>query len=104
MGSNDLRKILSSESKWTDKTAFRHKHNFCISAIMKLEQPQNTYYFDVLKCDRCYSFVGVYREGGHDGFIGTFDKLSDEERNRPIIHLVKSHKTIGYKGAELKLK
>ena len=104
IGSYNLRKILNSESKCTDKIASKHKHRFSVLAIAEVQQPNAVYYFDVVKCKDCNSFVGVHRKGAYDGFIGKFEDLSEEEKMRPCVKLIKTHKTIGYKGAELNLK
>jgi hypothetical protein len=80
MGSTKLRRLFKSESKWTDKNCDRHKHNFCVRSIVEIEhlgkgnnQGNRIYYYEVMKCEQCNSFVCVPHDGAIDGFISDFN-------------------------------
>lgn len=60
MGNAQIRKLIKSEGKWTDKECPRHKHNFCIPVIVELigeEQKHNGIKrYKAIKCECCNSF------------------------------------------------
>lgn len=97
MGSNSLRRICKEESKWTDKDATRHKHNFCIEACVEMLQGDSHHasYYHVMKCEYCNSFRCIEKEGSIMGYVPTCIS------GLPLIKLYRSHKTIGFKGAVL---
>ena len=99
MGYAQLRKIYKSETKWTDKTANKHKHDFCVHAIVRLRHLESgTDYYDVMKCKHCNSFRSMPKEGAINGFISGRDYNGE----LPLIKLKTSHKyIIEFKGAEL---
>ena len=98
MGHNSLRRVITSECKWTDKDAPKHKHNFCIEACVEMVQGEKNWvsYYHFMKCDCCNSLHSIPKEGAVNGFIQM--RLP----NLPLIKLYRSHKTIGFKGAILR--
>lgn len=96
MGNNGLRNYLHKESRWTDKFASKHKHNYCIEANVELSHPICTLYFHVMKCEHCNSFRSIPKQGSVTGMIEAPIK------DLPTIRLYKTHKTIGFRDAELK--
>lgn len=96
MGNNSLRKLISSETRWTDKEAPKHKHIFSVEACVELEQDGRKTYYHVNKCEKCNSFKCIGTSNNCTGF--SKDKID----GLPIIKLYRSHKTIGFKGAIIK--
>ena len=95
MGNNSLRRVLEKETKWTDKTAKRHKHSFIIEACVQIRQDNYVCFYHVLKCEFCNSFHSICEDNNITGFVNT--RIS----GLPLIKLYKSHKTIGFSGAVL---
>ncbi len=60
MGNANIRRLIKSEGKWTDKDCPRHKHDFCIPVIVELigeEQKHNgVRRYKAIKCKYCNSF------------------------------------------------
>lgn len=99
MGSTKLRRLLNNESKWVDKDAPRHKHDYSEHTIVQLRNVDKVSYYDVMKCKRCNSFKAISKPMSAMGFIGnTYDG------DLPILKLYRSHKwIIGFSGATLEL-
>ena len=61
MGITKIRRLCSSENKWTDKSCERHKHNFIIPCTVILTGNENkhirTSYYNAIKCEHCNSFI-----------------------------------------------
>lgn len=95
MGNTSLRRLLSKETKWTDKDTQRHKHNFNIETCACVKCGNTVSYYHVMKCEYCNSFHSIPEEGNITGFRVT--SIS----GLPLIKLYKSHKTIGFNGAVL---
>ena len=86
LGNTKLRRLLVKESKWTDKEAPKHKHNFCEPVIVEVQKPFYSLYYKALKCNRCYSFRNA---------------KCCKEATEPTIRLKSSHSMIGFKDAVL---
>lgn len=72
------------ESRWTDKSAARHKHSFKIKAVVRLHMCENHLrYYEILKCEHCNSFINAR-------YI-PFDRSALTE---PVIDLYSPHKWI----------
>ena len=84
MGNNNLRRLLKQESKWTDKSATRHKHHFNKDVYIVLEKDSVTLHYKAVGCKYCSSFVNA---------IFTKELITD----LPIIHLYSPHKSLGFK-------
>ena len=97
MGKAKIRRILSSESKWIDKDAPRHKHNYSTHAVVQLRNVDKVSYYDVMKCSKCNSFKTIPKPTSAMGFIGDTYK-----GDLPILRLYSSHKWImGFSGSTL---
>ena len=95
MGNTKIRKLINQESKWTDKSAPRHKHNFTVSAIVHVHMSSEVILsYSATKCTQCSSFVGAKSISLKAGR----QSLADEE-----LYLYSPHKwIIGFKDVKLK--
>lgn len=94
--SNSLKRFFIHQSKWTDKTAPRHKHDFSIESCVELHKPRNSvYYYHVMKCRHCNSFKGIPREHAIDGYC------SSRIEDLPLIKMKSPHSMIGFEDAVL---
>ena len=84
LGFAKIRRWCRENSKWTDKTAKKHKHNFCIPVIVELQKPKGSVFYKAMRCDSCYSFV---------------DAECIKEPAKAVIILKSSHTAIGFKDA-----
>lgn len=97
MGKAKIKRILSSESKWVDKDAPRHKHNYSNHAVVQLRNVDNISYYDVMKCSECSSFKTIPKPGSISGLIG-----GTYSGDLEIIRLYSSHKwRLGFADAVL---
>lgn len=91
MGKNAIRRLLTQGSKWTDKTAKRHKHDFSVHTILRLRRNNGFQefieYFDVTKCKHCNSFKTNSKEGSSNGFISD----DNYDRSLPLLKLKTNH-------------
>ena len=95
MGNTKIRKLINQESKWTDKSAPKHKHDFSVPAIIYMHMSSGAVLsYSATKCTHCNSFTNAR-------FISskaTMQPLAGEE-----IHLCSPHKwIIGFKDVKLK--
>lgn len=96
MGNTAVRRYINQIIKWSDKTAPRHKHSFTVEACVELLQEGyvGVSYYHVMKCEKCNSFRGISKQGAVNGYVPSkIDGI-------PLITLYKSHKTLGFEGAE----
>lgn len=56
MGKNYLRQLKLADSKWTDKSCMKHKHNFVIPCVVRLIGDENKHIgvsdYTAMKCDQ----------------------------------------------------
>jgi hypothetical protein len=97
MGNTKLRKLTSSESKWTDKEASKHKHKFTIHTLMILRNMDNRVeYYDVMKCEHCDSFRSIKKPGSVSGLISK-EQLTSDMMEMPKLRMYRSHRwSIGF--------
>lgn len=86
MGNTKIRKLIYQESKWTDKSAPKHKHCFATSAVVYVHMSsEEILSYSATKCTHCNSFINAR-------FI------SSKADNLPLvdekIHLYSPHKWI----------
>lgn len=95
MGNTKIRKLIAQESKWTDKLASKHKHNFIVPVIVRVHMSSEAILsYSATKCTQCSSFVNA------KSISSKIDSqpLADEE-----VHIYSPHKwIIGFKDAKLK--
>ncbi len=101
MGSTKLRKLIKSETKWTDKNTIRHRHNFCIHTIAEVINGSAGFksYYNVMKCEYCNSFKCISQPNNVMGLIqpGYIDTTL------PVIRLYSPHTwIIGWKDVVLR--
>ena len=94
MGNAKIRKLIYQESKWTDKSAPKHKHCFATSAVVYVHMSSGEILsYTATKCTHCSSLINAR-------FISSkvdYPPLADEE-----IHLYSPHKwIIGFTDATL---
>lgn len=92
MGKTKIRRLFSQESKWTDKSCKKHKHDFTIQTGILLTGDKNKHigdtYYVVTKCSYCNSFINA-------SFVENPPEL-------PILVFEKPHFAIGFKDIEYK--
>lgn len=100
MGNTKIRRLLKKEQKWIDKNAPNHKHIFSKHFIVSIKKPSMgnnlepvVWYYNVMKCEYCDSFVSIPKEGSNSGFI---NEITDEYRYLPIIYFVSNKNTLGF--------
>lgn len=101
MGNTKLRRLISQEQKWVDKSTLKHRHRYCIQTLVQLRHADTGWYtyHNVMKCNRCNSFKSIPSPGAIDGFISDNSKI---DLTLPVIKLYTSHKHIlGWKDAQL---
>lgn len=69
MGSTKVRQVLSEQRHWTDKTAPKHKHDYCIECNLEVLSPYGVHYYHVIKCNQCNSFNSIPKERNNIGLI-----------------------------------
>lgn len=61
MGNTKLRRLLSSEAKWTEQGVKRHQHRFCVLCMVRLFPVKDSHgpvmCYMAKKCEFCNSFV-----------------------------------------------
>lgn len=86
MGNNKIRRLIKSESKWTDKSAKKHKHNFSETVLIYIHGNENKHifgrYYTANKCKYCNSFINA--------------KFTTEIPNLPIISFTTPHFSIEF--------
>jgi hypothetical protein len=95
MGNTKIRKLINQESKWTDKSVAKHKHDFSVRAIVHVHMNSEVILtYGATKCTQCSSFVDA-------------KSISSKLNRQPLageeIHLYSPHKwIIGFKDIKLK--
>ncbi len=83
MGNNKLRKLIDRETKYLDNSKIKHKHNFSVKCILEINLINDIRYYNVLKCDRCNSFISIREEGNVQGRI--FRELNEQQKKLPLL-------------------
>ena len=103
MGKNFIRKYIVEQTKWTDKSAPKHKHIYNTHAVCVITYKDTLHsYVDIMKCQHCNSFkaIGKPEQGNALGYI--LDE-ADVDFSLPKVYLYTTHPNkIGYKDAMLK--
>lgn len=95
MGNTKIRKLIAQESKWTDRSASKHKHTFTVPVKVHVRMSSGvTLSYSATKCTQCSSFVDA-------------KSISSKLNRQPLageeIHLYSPHKwIIGFKDVKLK--
>jgi hypothetical protein len=95
MGNTKIRKLIAQESKWTDRSASKHKHAFTVPVKVHVRMSSGvTLSYSATKCTQCNSFVDA-------------KSISSKLNRQPLageeIHLYSPHKwIIGFKDVKLK--
>ena len=95
MGNTKIRKLIAQESKWTDRSASKHKHTFTVPVKVHVRLSSGvTLSYSATKCTQCNSFVDA-------------KSISSKLNRQPLageeIHLYSPHKwIIGFKDVKLK--
>lgn len=94
MGNTKIRKLIAQESKWTDRSASKHKHTFTVPVKVHVRMSSGvTLSYSATKCTQCNSFVGAKSISPKTDI----QPLAEEE-----IHLCSPHKwIIGFKDTKL---
>lgn len=95
MGNTKIRKLIAQESKWTDKSAPKHKHDFSVPAIVHVHMSSGAdLSYSVTKCTHCSSFVNAK---------SISSKIDSRHLAGEEVHLYSPHKwIIGFKDVKLK--
>ena len=95
MGNTKIRKLINQESKWTDKSAAKHKHDFSVPAIVHVHTSSEVILtYTVTKCVYCNSFIKAKFSSSKT----IMQPLAGEE-----IHFYSPHKwIIGFKDLKIK--
>ena len=79
-----LRKIIKKETEYKDKKKnIKHKCDFDIPCILKVKFNHKIQYYNVIKCNKCLSFISVREPGNVQGHI--FKALNELEKALPLI-------------------
>ena len=102
MGKNKLRRLISSETKWTDKNASKHQHEFSERYLLCIENSEGRFsYYEIIKCKKCNSFRCVSRPGAVNGCI--LESELEKYKDLPRLEAFRSHKwTIGFNDLKIK--
>lgn len=92
-----LRRLIAQSTKWTDKSADRHRHDFSVHAVVKMRSKGYVRFYDVMKCSTCSSFHCIGKEGNVSGLL----KESEVDCSLPVIILERNHFAIGFNDASL---
>ena len=95
MGKTKVRQLLAHQRHFTDKTAPKHKHEYCIECNVELVTPRWTSYYHVMKCVDCNSFNSIPEEHNNIAI------MKQPIAGLPVLKLNKSHKLLGFDGAEV---
>lgn len=100
MGNAKIRKLVTQEAKWTDKSCKRHKHSFTIHALVIIERPEGCLgYYNVMCCERCSSFRSISEPGN---VLGCILNPADIDNTLPKIYFHSPHRWImGFKDINL---
>lgn len=91
MGSNSIRRLVSQECRWSDKSAERHKHDYAVECCLELHKPRGlVFYYHIRKCSECNSFKCVSSVNNVTGF------LSEPISGLPRIKAKSSHYALGF--------
>ena len=83
-GQLGLRKIYKKETEYNDKKKeIKHKCNFDIHCILKVNFNNKIEYYNVMKCRECLSFISIRKHENVQGHI--FRELTEEEKELPLI-------------------
>jgi hypothetical protein len=65
-----IRRLLKEESKWTDRSVGRHKHDFSRTVNVEIQRPTGSReYYLVRMCETCKSFRdAVFEERADEQF------------------------------------
>lgn len=83
MGHNKLNKLIKYETRYIEKNTFKHKHDFSIKCILEVNMLDNKkYYYNVLKCSKCNSFVSIREPGNVQGRLFVYN---DNKEHLPVL-------------------
>lgn len=101
MGNLGLRKILKKETMYNDKSKeIKHKCVFDVHCVLKVNHINDKIqYYNVMKCDKCLSFISIKEPGNIQGCI--FDNISKEQQELPLITALSKEKTVIVNFADL---
>lgn len=96
MGSG-IKRLQSTENRWTNKKAKRHKHAFSYPIIVVLHCDKSyTTYFRATRCEFCNSFINAVPIKDTD-----VEKLKQHHCVNTVLHFTKPQDTVGFKGIKI---